>query len=380
MGKKSMPKYTIKDEFIHEIRQRILLTESNVQSIKEAIQFIRKDRNLRFLFWLWHCILFQKADEYNNKMKSSPLPNQPIGITSKLSGLFPAVVILSGYHSILSIYNKMHHMPEQIINDTLTTVEEYMNIFRDEKGYHGLSLFHLNRLLQHFRAELFRIGRLEYHMITFKNPIIVYRNKFDCQEIALSQSGIRYRSDGHVDGTNNIYADDKHTWTSSFIETKKYIKGHPISTNGYARSHLISLIKNDWSCVLKEGDHVLGIHIPRKGQFTKELCQDSIYQAKNFFHHYFPDKNFRAFVCVSWMLDPQLQSLLDASSNIVRFQKMFNLYPVLSMDHTIYKFVYRCKPCKVEDLPENTTLQRKIKNYMLSGGLMHTGGGFITFK
>lgn len=370
----------LQEDYLTKIRKRIRLTESNVEHIQEAMHFIREDSHLRFLCWLWHCILFRKRAGAVNEVPSWPLPLQPTKMRGDLAGMFPAIVILSGYDSALTDYKKLGNLPEQVIDDTLTSVEECMNIFWNDNGYHGLTIAHLNRLLTHFRGTLFRIGRLEYDITTFVNPVKVFRNASTNEEVALSEANVRYRLDGHVDGTNDIYVDDQDAWMATFVETDTHITGNPISSDGYAKRDMVTLSKQEWSCVLEKGDNVLGLHIPRKGRLSKALCKESFDQAAAFFRTFFPEKGFRAFVCVTWMLDPQLQLLLDASSNVLGFQREFALYPVLSVDRTVYRFVFNSDPCPIEELPEKTSLQRKIKEYMLAGGHMHTGGGFITLS
>lgn len=368
----------LQEDYLTKIRKRIRLTESNVEHVQETMRFIREDSHLRFLCWLWHCILFRKRAEAVNEVPSWPLPLQPAKMTGDITGMFPAIVILSGYDSALTDYKKLGDLPEHVIDDTLTSVEACMNLFRDNNGYHGLTMSHLNRLLTHFRGTLFRIGRLEYDMTTFVNPIKVFRNTSTGEEAALSEPNLRYKEDGHVDGTNDIYVEDQDTWVATFVETDIYITGNPIGSDGYAKRDTVTLSKQEWVCVLEKGDNVLGLHIPREGLLSRELCKESFDQAATFFHTFFPEKEFKAFVCVTWMLDPQLQLLVDESSNVLMFQQEFALYPVLSVDRTVYRFVFNSDPCPIEELPEKTSLQRKIKEYMLAGGHMHTGGGFIT--
>jgi hypothetical protein len=133
----------------------------------------------------------------------------------------------------------------------------------------------------------------------------------------------------------------------------------------------------EWRLVLAPGDAVLSVHIPREGKLTHELCGESLSLAAEFFSTHYPEKRFRAFTCSSWLLDPQLQLLLDESSNLVQFQRRFSLFPLLGTDEGLYRFVFHCDPCEIRSLPEKTLLQRNLKQFMTAGGHMRSTGGYI---
>ena len=54
-----------------------------------------------------------------------------------------------------------------------------------------------------------------------------------------------------------------------------------------------------------------------------EECKKSIEEAKKFFNDYFPEFDYKAFVCDSWLLDNDLKEFLPADSNIIKFGDMF---------------------------------------------------------
>lgn len=367
-------------DHMEKVKRHIRLTETNVDAIHDTIAIIREDKNLRSLAWLWHCILFRKQDYVDEDVSLWPSPSKLLDIPEGVSALFPAVIILSGYDHALSAYQNIGPISENVIGDTLSSVEICMSIHLQEQGIPGLSMTHMKRLLHHLNGDMFVVGRLEFHMNTFGKYLRAYRNGSTGEVIALCENGIRYRSDGHVEGTNAIY-DETESWLSTLMETNSQIKGQVIRETGYASKQQVRLNKKEWSLALSEGDDVLNVHIPRGTRLTIESVQDSLKQATNFFKTHFPNKQFRAFVCISWMLDPQLQELLDESSNLVQFQRGFHLFPTLSDDRSLYQFVFPCDPqTPAHLLPESTSLQKKIKNYMIDGGRLHTGGGFILIE
>ena len=72
--------------------------------------------------------------------------------------------------------------------------------------------------------------------------------------------------------------------------------------------------------------------------------------------------------CDSWMLVPVLQKLLPPSANILKFQNRFEILRVEEESRAVLDWICPDPTVPYEQLPEDTTLQRNIKKYLLSGG------------
>ena len=65
--------------------------------------------------------------------------------------------------------------------------------------------------------------------------------------------------------------------------------------------------------------------------------------------------------CTSWLLDPQLAEYLPAGSNLVRFQRRFELVPGLRIDNeSIVSFLRSGPGVAPEQPPRETALQRAV--------------------
>jgi hypothetical protein len=126
--------------------------------------------------------------------------------------------------------------------------------------------------------------------------------------------------------------------------------------------------------------HVLMIHVPPIGPLAAEASEQSIAEAARMFERCFPEEPVSAFVCRSWLLDPQLAEYLPEDSNILRFQRRFTLLPaVVSADpddddrdmmRTGLSVFAPDGPVMAEDLarvPQKTTLQRAFVAHLQSG-------------
>lgn len=106
----------------------------------------------------------------------------------------------------------------------------------------------------------------------------------------------------------------------------------------------------------------LGVHIPATGPLVPEACDESFARAAAFF-------DARDAVCTSWLLDPQLADYLSADSNIVRFQRRFELVDEgEEADDDVLRFVFSTLDPDLDRLPQRTTLERALVAHMRAGG------------
>lgn len=122
----------------------------------------------------------------------------------------------------------------------------------------------------------------------------------------------------------------------------------------------------------QRGDTALGLHISESGPLTPAAIDASLDEARAFFPHHFPDEHYTAFSCGSWLLDPQLREYLPEDSNIVRFQRRFELEPYadpegLDADVEVLRFVFRTLTTPLDQLPRRTVLQRAAVDHLRAG-------------
>ncbi len=114
------------------------------------------------------------------------------------------------------------------------------------------------------------------------------------------------------------------------------------------------------------GDPALSIHIPEYcGPFTPEAIDDSLAQAAAFFPRYFGDYDYRVAVCHSWLLDPQLDGVLPASSNILAFQRRFT-FSHATAGEGIMRFV-----------TAGTPLHETVQAHVAAGNSWQSGSGWM---
>ena len=126
--------------------------------------------------------------------------------------------------------------------------------------------------------------------------------------------------------------------------------------------------------VLEKGMQVINLHIPAIGPMTPEECRKSMEKMQEFFRIYRPELDWRAFICHSWLLDPQLQELLPESSNIVQFQKLGTIIPEPEKvsDAVFRVFGVKAVNDGVDSVPWKSSMQKILGKFLLDGGVLHS--------
>lgn len=125
--------------------------------------------------------------------------------------------------------------------------------------------------------------------------------------------------------------------------------------------------------LLPAGMPVLNVHIPAEEPLDVAAVQESLSRANPFFRAYF-GVSYPVFHCHSWLLSPQLQELLPSDSRILQFQRLFLGYGTCD-ERQAEERVFGQVQDDPGAYPEDTSLQRKMKQYLLSGRPVQVGMG-----
>lgn len=120
---------------------------------------------------------------------------------------------------------------------------------------------------------------------------------------------------------------------------------------------------------------IIHVHIPEGEPLDHAACGEAFQKADQFFG---PEYQF--FDCESWLLSPKLQNLLKPQSNILKFQNRFEVqdivYPFRQAEERVFGEIRTDK----ENYPENTSLQKAVKKFVLTGDDIGMGYGILYRK
>jgi len=121
----------------------------------------------------------------------------------------------------------------------------------------------------------------------------------------------------------------------------------------------------------------ISIHIPSDANMTCSNLRKSYLDARDFFANYYTEFAQVDMICGSWLLAPALKKLLPDSSKIIQFQNSFVLTSQEDDSLGFLDWVYGRRDIPYENLPEETSLQRKLKPFLLNGGKVEWANGTL---
>lgn len=290
---------------------------------------------------------------------------------------FPFLAILAFLPSIEKIHSNLCNLglPDEVVLDTLRQFEDCMFLYEERFGCLGLNKRYFDHLQRYVDGKILNIGRLRFELYKNKDVYLLESRKTGKQ--ILFVDGERMNSDG-------LYADtppikENCTGFDAFLrENETSYIGTPIGDDGKCKNFPIELDKSEYFMRVGKGDDIIAVHIPAKGALTREACEKSYDQAKEIFKSIYPECDFKAFRCHSWMMAPELRDILKPGSNLLEFQSPYKKYPSHTKGEDVLNFVFKMKFTSYNDLPEDTSLQRALKKIYLSGGYLYEYSGLFT--
>jgi len=128
-----------------------------------------------------------------------------------------------------------------------------------------------------------------------------------------------------------------------------------------------------------EGDIYIDVHIPSSGALNYDECQESYKLAAEFFKDYFKGKPI-VFGCHSWLLSPDNYQILPADSNVLKFMKDYTILEEEKdpTNNNLWRIFNRFDlPQNLQDLPQNSSLQRAFVKWLSSGNTINVAFGVI---
>lgn len=111
-----------------------------------------------------------------------------------------------------------------------------------------------------------------------------------------------------------------------------------------------------------------------------EKVLDSIKSSKVEIEKYFNLKD-PEYHCDSGLLSNQINDIIDVNSNIAKFYSLFDVKDGPNAINDILNFVFETQECaNYNELQENTTLQRKLKQQLITGKEFKIGWGKLKQK
>ena len=356
------------EDYLASLESEYSLFGEHYGEVIDAYRELTLDRNLSL--WCALAVNFVTGNAEKCEIRSLNFPKTE-GSASDMMRLF---VLASLVPSCAELY-AAHGFSQKEILDILEVFKRCLALSKVALKRPGYKDSYYGWTLIYMFCEMFDYGSFNFQFVEIKDKIKLLKNK-TTGECAFFFTEGRFHRDGKALGDAG-FTDEEGAFDADFTESETEYTAHLI-VNARVSKELSVLKKSEWETLVEDGDEALGLHIPSGVDFSKEAIDESLKTGLEIAKKRFPEYSPKIITCASWLLDPALRTLLGEGSRIVAFGERFIRCPgKASLGRSGFSFVFLGYSCPDSELPENTSLRRKLKKQYLDGGFTYGYRGFI---
>ncbi len=244
--------------------------------------------------------------------------------------------------------------PADLNEENVGAYRGYTTSFTNEHGYWGIGELHWNLLCA--GGCMFLFNTLKFQPATFGNDFLAITDGKQYRTLLIGTFGVDKNGALTSDESRVVFRN------AELVETDDAFVAHEVLPNGVVKETADTFDKSVWKVALCSKDFVLGIHIPPKSEYTPEQHRVSILQALDFYRTFYPDMEFKAITCHSWLYSIQNKHLFPADSRILEIQRCVHLCPQLVTMNENLMFI---RP--------GSSLQQRTAEFLAQGNEYHAG-------
>ena len=314
---------------------------------------------------------FYVQDKSVTEARQVPVPKAD---GTQITALLPLYILLPQIPLGIEEYRKKGFTEDEIA-DLVKAYAGGIRTVESQTGTAGINWLYYYWLTLYTKAAIFNTCGLQFELRYVPDAVICLKNKIDGQILLLATRGTFHRSGIQVLGSAG-YKDETRAFSADFAEDEEYYCGHAI-VDSMVDPERKDYPKSAWKCILRPGDQCLSLHIPRGADISAANMTKALKSAREIVKQRYPEHTGLYLFGSSWILDPKLREILGENSKIGQLVGMFHKYPQKSGGDGVFGYVFPKKYESIETLPEDTSLQRKLKEVYLSGGYIYDYAGFI---
>ena len=221
------------------------------------------------------------------------------------------------------------------------------------------------------------VGGFYYQVISLPENEVPFllKNRTSGEVVAVFGDGQRIHRSGIPLGSEGA-VDDTDAFVTVFDETASAYWGHPV-VDCKVKRNAESFPKSQWERLFSPGVDAISQHVFFEADMSPEAVAASRASALDIVRRCFPEREFKCFYCLSWLLHPAVSDVLSVESKIRGFASGFVRFPSQSGAKAVYHYVFPGAHEMPEELPEGSRLQRGLKQRILNGAYINDTAGII---
>lgn len=209
-------------------------------------------------------------------------------------------------------------------------------------------------LLSGYKQHIANMQRLNFDNVQIEKH---KQRIYECCTIGLDTYGLSYMQDSQL------------KWGNIFVNAHIYEIGRLQFEVSRYEYKIEGFDMKDEFCV--------DVHIPRGGKLDNYLVKESLNTAQTILSQIYKElpQNPKFFL-FSWLLSREVNDLLPADSNIKKFSARFNIIKNCTSS-SLNHFLFNKYDWNIKNFPENTSLQKIVKQKLLEGEKFYDAIGML---
>lgn len=353
-------------QWLEEIENTYQVLKEYYPLVCQAVQELRRDKE-RFQWgmtvaaYLTTCTVSQA--------RQIPMPPR----NNTLAGDFlPLLILLTQIPAGVEEYRR-RKMPEDMIRRNLDHFVDGISIVEHRTGSPAIDQTYFNWLVKFVKATLFNYCGFNFEIKELSEKVFVLQDLKSGEIFPVLHDTLIHYSGRILNAAG--CTETENSFCVQLTETGNQYIANPC-INGLVSTESKIFPKNQYRLILQPGETVLSVHIPRGTDISVQQASASLSAGFKAAIKYYPEFDIKALYCRSWLLDPSLKDLLQPTAKIPQFGNMFTRYPSKSAGREVFSFVFP-QAMPLQQLPENTSLERAVKNHYINGNHILAYSGFI---
>ena len=288
----------------------------------------------------------------------------------------PLFTLLPQIPSAIAEYEK-HGFSRDEILDIMKDFRLSFGIVEEQTGSSGVEYIYYGWLTIFAKAQIFCLMGLQFEFFKLPKGTLWLRNRTTGEVVPVMLEGTF-----HFSGIQRLgslgYEDTEGAFTPAFSQDERNYYGHGVHDCVVSAAQE-TFPKDIWECIGHPQGFCMNIHVPRGSDISTENVMTACKRARELVKTRYPERpEFCLVMGISWLLNPLLREIQGEKAKTTQFMECFIKYPKLDPHaDSVFSFVFGKKYKNYAELPENTSLQRKLKKLYLDGGCLHGYSGAI---
>ena len=324
---------------------------------------------------IWVKVAVEFARRCTDSIAPRAIP-VPAADGTDVTAFLPVHIIAAQIPASIAEYRRRGFSEEEI-QEANRTYRGGISVVENQTGRPGLNQLYYGWQNHFLKAEIYKAGSIQFELRTLPNSAVYLRHKETKEVIALMNAGTFHASGMQILGSRG-YEDPEGAFKVSFTEDDENFYGYR-SYGQKVSDKSEAFSKSEWYLFAKPGDKCMSIHIPKGADISPETLDAAFAEGRRILQLRYPEHTGNMIFASSWILDPTLETILGPNSKISKLGQRFVRYPQRSPGMHVFGNVFakQLENKPYEDLPEDTSLMRGLKQLYLDGGHIYAYAGLI---